>query len=136
MAELVLAVIPLVISAIEHFSEVKKSFRQYRHFSNTIDDFFSELDTYCGIFKSSVQILLMSAVGSEDAARMVQSLEDVGWQDDKLDMCVSERFGSFLSAAKSCLRLIRREGEKLSRICTSYQHIAEEIEHVRFRLSA
>jgi hypothetical protein len=130
MAELVLAIIPLVISAIEHYSDVKKGAARYRRFSDDIDDFFMELDSHCGIFKASVQLLLTSAVGSEEAARMVHNLEDTLWKDDKLDVCVSERLGGLLSAAKSCLRLVHREGEKLSKVCNSYRFIALNVELV------
>src|ERR1700761_1403088 len=131
MAELPLAIIPLVISAVEHYSDVTKAISRYRHFSDHIDEFFSELDVQCRIFQTSLQLLLTSAVGDEQAARMLRDENDVGWMDGDLDAYLSERFpDSTASTVRNCLRLIQRQLEKLLEVCKSFHGIAEKVEQV------
>ena len=136
MAELTLAIVPLVISAVEHYSDVSKAISRYRHFSDHIDEFFSELDVQCRIFQTSLQLLLASAVGDDQATRMLRDENDGGWTDSDLDVYMSERFpGHTASAVKSCLDLIERQLVKLLETCKSFQLIAETVEQVRVAIS-
>ena len=114
MAELSLAVLPLVISALEHFSTVRKAVSRYRTFSEYVDEFFAELDIHFRIFHTSVQLLLTAEVGDEQAVRMVADVDDVAWHDSDLDAHLSERFcHTSATSVRNCLFLIRQQIKKL-----------------------
>ncbi|OQV01731.1 hypothetical protein CLAIMM_07032 [Cladophialophora immunda] len=129
MAELALAVLPLVISALEHYSSVSRTISRYRKFSDKADEFFAELDVQCKIFQISVQLLLASEVGDEQAVRMLQDENDSGWKDAALDAFLSDRFsGGYASAATNCLELIRRQISKLLEVSESFKYVAAQVE--------
>lgn len=131
MAELTLAIIPLIVSAVKHYSDVSKAVSRYRHYSDHIDEFFSEVNVQCRIFQTSLQLLLASAVGDEQAASMLQDEKHLGWEDGDLDSYMSDRFpGANASAAKSCLDLIRRQTVKILDICRGFEEIVDEVEQV------
>ncbi|EXJ67421.1 uncharacterized protein A1O5_09434 [Cladophialophora psammophila CBS 110553] len=129
MAEFTLAVLPLVITALEHYSTVSRTISRYRNFSDQVQEFFAELDVQCKIFQTSVQLLLTPEVGDDQAVRMLQDENDRGWKDAQLDTYLSERFsGGTASAARNCLDLIRRQIVKLLEVSESFKYIEAEVE--------
>ncbi|KAJ9615801.1 hypothetical protein H2200_001878 [Cladophialophora chaetospira] len=114
MAELTLAILPLVISALDHYTTVHRAVSRYQKFSQHVDEFAAQLRIQCGIFQTSVQLVLATEVGDEQAVHMLGDENDVAWNDSELDSQLSERFSPVtVAAVKDCLSLIQQKIQKL-----------------------
>lgn len=132
MAELSLAIVPLVISALQHYSTVRQTISRYRNFSEHVEEFFAELDVQCRIFQTSVQLLLIAEVADGQATRMLENENDVGWTDPDLDAHLCKRFSSRnILSLKSSLFLIRRQIKKLLNVSGLLPDITDEAQAVR-----
>lgn len=131
MAELALAIIPLIVCTIENYSTVSKVVSRYRHFSDQADEFFGELDVQCKIFHTTVQLLLAPSVGDEQARRMMQDDNDAMWTDSDLDIYMTERFsGSNAPTVRNYLDLIQRQIAKLLEVGKSFGVVTEAVGRV------
>lgn len=130
MAELALAIVPLIISAVEHYSEVSTAISRFRHFSDEVDIFFAELHLQCGIFRTAVQLLLASAVGDEQAARMLHDETHLGWKDPDLDLLISQRFSDCAASVIACMKLVHRHIESLQDVSETFKDAIEEVDRV------
>lgn len=116
MAELTLAIVPLIISALDHYSTVRDTLSRYRNFSEYVEEFFAEFTVQCEIFKTSVQLLLTANVGDGQAARMLENENDAGWNDPDLDAYLCRRFSGEKTLLRNSLFLIRLSIKRLLKV--------------------
>ncbi|PPJ50449.1 hypothetical protein CBER1_05566 [Cercospora berteroae] len=95
IAGLVLASIPLLVSALEHHSDGVQTIRKIRHSSKGFLRLKRILETENDIFLNSIELLLKDDVDDHVLATMLQypGSKDVGWKDVKLDARLRERLG-------------------------------------------
>lgn len=95
IAGLVLAGIPLLISALEHYSEGVQTIRKIRHSSKGFLRLKRTLETENDIFLNSIELLLKDDVDDHVLATMLQypGNQAVGWKDAKLDARLRARLG-------------------------------------------
>ncbi|MCJ1436556.1 hypothetical protein MMC27_005935 [Xylographa pallens] len=91
---LVLAVLPLLISACEHYEDCLQPFVRYRHFATKLDRFQQKLKIQRTVFRNECRILLESIVEHEIAVRMLDDKNHESWHDQGLDSKLVQQLDS------------------------------------------
>lgn len=114
MAEVVvgltLAVLPLLISAAEHYEDILQPFVRYRNFSSKVDRFQRHLRVQRTIFRNECRILLESAVEHDIALRMLEDRDHPQWLDQSVDNRLLKQLDSSKDA---CITIITQIEEQL-----------------------
>ena len=82
---LALGVLPLLISAIEHYEDVLRPLSRYQNFPSKVQRFIDELETERTIFRTECQLLLATVAGPGVAAEMLQYHRHSSWTDVALN---------------------------------------------------
>ena len=82
---LVLGVLPLLISACEHYEDCLQPFIRYRHFATKLDRFQQRLKIQRTVFRNECRILLEAIVEHEVAVRMLDDKNHESWHDQGLE---------------------------------------------------
>ena len=102
-AGLALAVLPLLISAAEHYEDCLRPLRRFLHFASEVDRFQRKLQIQKTIFRNQCRILLEGVVDHDVAVRMLLDGEHPCWRDPDVEECISNQ----LEASKdACLSII------------------------------
>src|SRR5271163_2819284 len=109
MAEvgLVLAILPLVMSAAEHYSEAANAFLRYRRFAFEISNLACRLKVQRAIFVAAAKRLLAASVGSDKASCMLDDSKHPTWSDANLDRFLIERLDGCRDAFIESIRMIQ-----------------------------
>lgn len=132
MAEvgLVLAILPLVISAAEHYQDVASSFLRYRRFASEVLNLAFRLKTQRVIFVAAVQRLLAAYVGSDEAGCMIVDSEHPTWSDPGLDQFLVDRLGSCREAFVESIRMIQSRLVDLEEKCSKFEEVVDDSKQV------
>lgn len=128
---LALAVIPLVVSAAEHFATTKSCISRYRKFSEDVQEFVADLNTQATIFRSATQLLLMSYVGEDKSVQMINDYSHPGWTDADIEDYLHKRFSTCLSGLMDALSLLSNRLVSLQKMSQGWNEIVVEVEQVR-----
>ena len=113
-AEVSLAIVPLLISAAEHWHSCVKPFKRFRKFSTEVDCFQERLKVQHTIFRNQCRILLENVIQDDDAPK--QMLTEPGhpsWADPELE----RHLNCHLAESKdACLTIIRLMCERLQNV--------------------
>ncbi|KAL9106671.1 MAG: hypothetical protein Q9227_008323 [Pyrenula ochraceoflavens] len=107
-AGVALAVLPLLISAIEDFGKIRQIFRRFRKYGDELNDFQSEIKVQRTIFREECRLLLAQVVGDEDASEMLIDPSHNSWNDEKLDTDMSTYLGSSGDACMENIRMLQK----------------------------
>ena len=107
---LALGILPLLISAIEHYDEVLRPFSRYRGFASKAQRFIDELETERTIFRTECQLLLAVVAGPKIAAEMLRDCHHSSWHDDAVR---SRLIGKLGVLGAECTSLICKIENKL-----------------------
>ena len=110
---LALGLLPLIISAFEHYDDVLRPFSRYRSFTSKAQRFIDELDTERTIFRTECQLLLAAVVGPKIAAEMLRNRHHSSWDDDDVRDRLIGQLGALGTA---CTSLISKIESKLCEI--------------------
>lgn len=117
MAEVVvgltLAVLPLLISAAEHYEDILQPFVRYRNFSSKVDRFQQHLRIQRTIFRNECRILLESVVEHDIALRMLEDRDHPQWLDQSVDNRLLKQLDSSKDA---CITIITQIQEQLRNV--------------------
>ena len=81
----VLAVLPLVISALEHYNEGAKPLKDFVRYKQMIRELVVDLSTQKALFRNTLEKLLSNSVTSDvRLALLLEHPGGEGWQDDEL----------------------------------------------------
>ena len=112
-AGLFLGVLPLVISAIEHYDDVLKPFINYRNFTSKAQKLYDGLLTERTIFRTECQLLLSTVLERGVVSRMLDDADHPSW----IDQVVCQRFGRQLGQlGAACSSIVSKIKNKLSEI--------------------
>jgi hypothetical protein len=100
---LVLGIVPLMISAAEHYEDVFRPFKRYRRFAPELDIYRQLLGAQKTIFRNECRLLLASLTGGQRASEMLKQKSHASWSDSILDERLSEQLGD---SAEACLDVI------------------------------
>ncbi|KAL5330467.1 hypothetical protein ACEPPN_003995 [Leptodophora sp. 'Broadleaf-Isolate-01'] len=106
-AGLVLGILPLLISAAEHYDNVLRPFKCYKKFGGELKIHRTELLAKKAIFRNECHILLGTLTDHDTAADMLRERKHACWLDSGLDERFAQQLGDSGSACKDIIMLIQ-----------------------------
>ncbi|KAF2233971.1 hypothetical protein EV356DRAFT_533271 [Viridothelium virens] len=85
IAGLVLAAIPLVISALEHYEETISSTRAFWKYHEVLNRMRRELRNQHTLFEQSIDVLLRPITTNEQRIEMIDNTNSKLWQDPAIE---------------------------------------------------
>jgi hypothetical protein len=85
IAGVILATLPLIISALEHYANGIRTAKRYCRYKTVFRDMISQVDTQYGIFLNTLELLLDGLVAFERMTELLSNPGGDGWRDVKLD---------------------------------------------------
>lgn len=125
-AGFVLAVLPLLISAIEHYDDVLSKFKRYKKVASEFNRFNDELISEQVIFHSEALLLLASVTSYDVAASMLDDSGHPSWKDCELDLKLSQSLGSSCASCKRVIAIIEDDLKKIKEQFRTFDDIANE----------
>lgn len=105
-AELALALLPILISAVGHYNDCFRPFTRYRKFASELDRFQQLLKIQKAIFRNQCRILLENAVSQDVASQMLAERDHLSWRDVETEKLLMEQLGSSREACIAVIELI------------------------------
>ena len=125
MAELVLAILPLIISVAEHYEECLAPIQRYLQFSKRVSRFQGRFEIQKTIFQNQCQFLLEEAVDREVAVQMLRDKTHPSWVSRDLDSKLVDQLGVSKEACKTIIgevqRILKRLEEWSRTLATAMQ---------------
>ena len=126
-------ILPLVLSALEHWNSCTRPFVRYKKFEREATDLIDRIEIEKTIFRNECRYLLGSVVEQDTVSGMLDSLMHSGWNnediDDKLAQHLDESIQSCLSIVKSInqhLQDISQESHKLREILQQQRQVRQD----------
>ncbi|KAL2071259.1 hypothetical protein VTL71DRAFT_12494 [Oculimacula yallundae] len=102
----VLGVLPLLISAAEHYEDVFKPFKRFKKAAPELELYQQQLKTQKTIFRNQCQLLLTALISQHLAKEMLKEKDHPSWQDDTLKKRIVEQLGSSREACEATVEMI------------------------------
>ena len=102
----VLALLPLLISAAENYNNCVGPFSRYKRFAKEAETFVQLLDVQRIIFRNECQILLESFIRGDVAASMLNNPNHPSWRDRELNRQLIELLDKSETACANIISLI------------------------------
>ena len=111
----VLAVVPLLISAADHYGNTVRAFTKYCQYSKGIARLVSILKIQRVVFRGVVRTLLLIFVDEDTAVKMLEDANHDGWTDTVVSTQFAERFRDAHEAMSESALLVKAELDKLEK---------------------
>lgn len=131
---LVLGVLPLLISAAEHYDDVIKPFKRYRKFAPELENYQQQLGAQKTIFRNECHWLLSSIIGRQTAGEMLKNRTHGSWTDSSLDEKFSRQLGESGAACKTIIDLIQAKLKIIEEESESFGLVIQQSIPVSFLL--
>ena len=118
---LALGVLPLLISAAEHYEDVVRPFKRYRQFSVELKHFQQEFLGHKTVFRNECLLLLSSITDRDTASAMMAEREHPLWLSPELTEKLSNQLGSSREACQATIGLIMEELVRIERDTESFR---------------
>ena len=135
IAGLAVGILPLMISAAEHYEDCLRPFIRYKNFTKEADRFRSQLGTQKVIFKNQCRILLEAVLSHDVASGMLATgPEHPSWSDLELERQLCELLNESKDA---CIATVEMIGEHLREIEKEAQDLESvikedsQVSHIR-----
>lgn len=126
IAGVALAILPILISAAEHYTTITRPISRFSKFSPEVNRYRTQLNTHSTIFRAECQLLLGHVVRDGEATKMLKSSSHPLWQDPDVNGALEKLLGdskealiNTVSMINSILRTIEQELQSLSTIASS-----------------
>ena len=106
-AGFVLGVLPLLISAAEHYEDAFRPFERYRKFAPELKLYQQQLGTQKVIFRNECHWLLATLTSGKVARDMLREGRHPSWTDSTLDEKFARQLGDSGAACKTIINLIQ-----------------------------
>jgi len=103
---LVLAVLPLVISALEHYSKAASKVSRFRRYDNEISKLSTRLRVQRAIFTNANRRLLTACVSPKEAVTMLEDPDHPVWTEENTERLLIEQLGDNRGAFVESITLI------------------------------
>jgi len=110
---LILGVLPLLVSAMEHFDGVLGPLQRFKDYAPEISRFQRRLLAQKTIFRSQCQLLLVPLTGNEIANEMLELPEHEKWSEGALKNKLEQQLRG---SAEACVEIIRAIEDELGTI--------------------
>ena len=121
---LLLGVVSVLISAIEHYDDVLGPIHRYRKFNSKSQMFCDEYETERTVFQAECQLLLGEFVGLSTAQEMLSDPAHPFWRDKSLSTRFEGRLGNL---GPTCLSTVSKMKSKLKEIDEVYKGFVPDI---------
>ena len=122
---LAIGVLPLLISAVEHYDDCLRPFVRYKKFAREADRFQNLLGIQRTIFKTQCRVLLAEFIEQDAASSMLNEADHPLWSDIELE----KQFCQLLGQSKdACFTIIDMIEESLQDIKGESQDLKTAIE--------
>lgn len=123
---LVLGVLPLIISAAEHYEDVFRPIKRYRHFAPEFELYQQLLGTQKTIFRNECHLLLATLTSRQTAKAMLKQNTHPSWIDPELDEKFAGQLGESGTACKSIIVTIGINLKEIESETDSYGKILQQ----------
>jgi hypothetical protein len=89
----VLAVVPLVISALEHYEKGVSAIFRYQHYKREVKDITLVLRTEEALYSNICELLLSDIVSPDELRLLLEDLGGSRWSDPELSVKLKTRLG-------------------------------------------
>ena len=110
IAGLALAVLPILMTAVQQYNSCLTPIKRFRRFSTEAQDHYEELMIQRTIFRNHCRNLLEEVVDHDAASAMLNSLTQKSWSDQSIDEQLASKLGESLEA---CIAVVRLIGQRL-----------------------
>lgn len=105
----VLGVLPLLISAAEHYEDVFKPFKRFKKYAPELEQYQQQLKTQRTIFLNQCQLLLTSLTNRESAKEMLRQKTHPSWNNENLKERLKIQLGTSREACEATVELIAQK---------------------------
>ncbi|MCJ1466393.1 hypothetical protein MMC07_005012 [Pseudocyphellaria aurata] len=124
-AEVALALLPLLISAVEHFNDCLRPITRYRKFTSELNRFQHLLKIQRTIFRNQCSILLENVVNQDAAKQMLEERNHLLWCDAETEKLLLDQLGSSREACIAVVELIDDKLRELEKECSRFETIID-----------
>jgi hypothetical protein len=122
----VLGVLPLLISAAEHYEDVFKPFKRFKTCAPELELYQQQLKTQKTIFLNQCQLLLTVLTGRESAKEMLREKGHPSWNDTALKEKLVEQLGNSREACEVTVKMIAEKLKSIEEDAESFGAILQE----------
>ncbi|KAH7351163.1 hypothetical protein BKA65DRAFT_593973 [Rhexocercosporidium sp. MPI-PUGE-AT-0058] len=102
----VLGVLPLLISAAEHYKDIFAPFRRLKRCAPELEMYQQQLKTQKTIFENHCESLLTALTSRQSAKEMLREKDHPSWHDDSLRTKIAEQLGNAREACEATVQMI------------------------------
>lgn len=118
----VLGILPLIVSAADHYNKCHQLFRNYRNVTAEVDLFQEQLQTQKTIFRTECLLLLDNVCPKDAASAMLGERSHPLWADKATEQQLA---GHLNESKAACVATIKRVGERLKDVETKCEGLTE-----------
>lgn len=126
IAGLTLAVLPILLSAAQLYSNCLSPFSRYKRFAKEARDYHKELEIQRTIFRNQCRNLLEEVIDHDEASSMLNSLTQQAWKNQRLDEQLAQHLGESLRACVAIIELIEQRLRDISEESEGFKSIVEQ----------
>ena len=132
IASFTLAVLPLLISAAEHYRDMFQPFNRYRKFAAKVKRYQEELEIQKTIFHNQCRLLLEYVVDHDVASAMLVEQSHPFWTNGAVDTSLAQLLGDSREACCTVIRLIDETTQEIDQETQPLEAIVSNDPKVRF----
>lgn len=125
-AEVALALLPLLISAVEHYNDCFRPLIRYRKFTSELDRFQQRLKIQKAIFRNQCRMLLENAVSQDVANKMLQERNPLSWHNAETEKLLIKQLGFSTEACIAVVELIEERLRDIEKESISFGAIVDQ----------
>ena len=133
---LVLGVLPLLVSAVEHYEDCFRPFLRYKTFAIEANRYQKQLKIQKTIFRNECRILLENVIEHDVVIKMLDKKGHPLWRDEDTEKALSEQLGSSSEACRATVLLIEERLIEVSKESQNLDVIVDQEKDVRILICA
>ena len=130
VAGLVLGVLPLLVSAAEHYNDCFEAIRRYRKLTSEVKDFGQQFRIQKTIFRNQCRLFLEDAIEHDVAAKMLDEKNHPYWHDSNVEAELVEQLGGSRDACVAVIELILTRLEDIGKESRRLECIVNQTQEV------
>lgn len=125
-AGLALAILPLLLSVVEHYEDCLRPIERSIHFASRVKRFQEHLRVQKTVFSNQCRILLETVVERDVATRMLQDKRSPIWQDRIVELGISKQLEGSRGACMAVISQISSTLEVLEKLGAELANAVQE----------
>ena len=125
-AGFVLAVLPLLIAAAEHYEDCLRPFVRYCKFTSKASNFQERFKVQNTIFHNQCRILLESVLEQDVAIRMLKDKTHVNWNSQVIETQLLKQLASSKEACLIIIKQVREQLEVVGEVSRGFDEVIKQ----------